>query len=86
MNVKFCYKYRDGANYKKYNEIVFANPLNRTLEEIECIILQKLIEGEWFVDKDWEIPDLHFKEYVWDTGIDHDWHELDCIQETNKGN
>ena len=26
MNIKFSYRYRDYANYKKYNEVVFSNP------------------------------------------------------------
>ncbi|HEY6434960.1 MAG TPA: hypothetical protein VIY47_00085 [Ignavibacteriaceae bacterium] len=84
MNIKFSYLYRDGANYKQFNEIVFSNPSNLTVREIEMAIKEKLIDGQWFVAKDWELPDLHFKEYAWDSEIDHDWHEFNCTEETTE--
>ncbi len=82
MNILFCYKYRDGANYKQYNEIVFYNPLKREVKEIELIIREKLIDGLWFVADYWVIPNQFFKEYMWDNEIDHTWHEFDGIEET----
>ncbi len=84
MNILFCYKYRDGANYKQYNEIAFSNPLKREVKEIELIIREKLIDGVWFVADDWNIPNQFFKEYMWDNKIDHNWHEFDEIKETEK--
>ena len=84
MNILFCYKYRDGANYKQYNEIVFSNPLKKEIKEIELIIRKKLIDGLWFVADDWGIPNQFFKEYMWDNEIDHNWHEFDEIKETEK--
>lgn len=38
MNIKLNYLYRDGANYKQYNQVIFANPNHRSLREIESII------------------------------------------------
>ena len=67
MNIKFSYLYRDGANYKQFNKIVFNNPTNLTLLEIEAAINAKLIDNQWFVAIDWGLPDLHFKEYTWDS-------------------
>lgn len=84
MNILFCYKYRDGANYKQYNEIVFSNPLKREVKEIELIISEKLIDGLWFVADDWNIPNQFFKDYMWDNEIDHLWHEFDEIKETEE--
>lgn len=84
MNILFCYKYRDGANYKQYNEIVFSNPLKREIKEIELFIKEKLIDGSWFVADDWNIPNQFFKEYMWDNKIDHNWHEFDEIKETDE--
>ncbi len=84
MNILFYYKYRDGANYKQHNEIVFSNPLKREIKEIELIILEKLIDGLWFVADDWSIPNQFFKEYNWDNKIDHNWHEFDGIKESDK--
>jgi hypothetical protein len=84
MNIKFSYVYRDAVNYKQHNEIVFANPTKVPIEEIQAIITSKLIEGGWFIAKDWKLPDMHFKEYNWDDEIDHEWHEFHAIEETNQ--
>jgi hypothetical protein len=82
MNIKFSYLYRDGANYKQFNEVVFSNPSDLTVKEIEETIKEKLIDSQWFVAKDWGLPNLHFKEYAWDSEIDHDWYEFESIKET----
>ena len=82
-NIKFVYLYRDGGNYKQHNEIIFSNPNQRPLAEVEKIIRKNLIDNSWFVAKDWNIPDMHFKNYNWDNKIDHDWHEFDRLEETN---
>ena len=50
-----------GANYEQYNEIVFANPLKREVEEIESIIVPYLIGGSWFIADNWAIPNRFFK-------------------------
>ena len=84
MNILFCYKYRDGSNYKQCNEIVFSNPLNREVKDIELIITEKLIDGLWFVADDWNIPNQFFKEYIWNNEVDHNWHEFDGIKETEE--
>ena len=82
MNMKFKYLYRDGSNYKQFNEVVFANLNNLTLKEIEEVIKENLIDSQWFVARDWGLTDLHFKEYAWDSEIDHSWHEFESIEET----
>lgn len=84
MNIKFSYLYRDGSNYKQYNQIVFSNPNQIALEEIRTIIRSKLIEECWFIAIDWNVPDMHFKEYSWDNDLDHEWHEFDCVEETTE--
>jgi len=82
MNIKFSYLYRDAGNYKNYGEVVFANPDNVSIEEIETVIKSKLIEGQWFVAKEWGVPDLHFEK--WDEELDHGWHEFENVTYTNK--
>src|SRR5437763_1814172 len=84
MNILFCYQYRDGANYKQYNEIIFSNPLNRKIGEIEICITQKPIDRTWFVADEWKIPNQFFKEYTLDNEIDHNWHEFDGVKETKE--
>jgi hypothetical protein len=82
MNIKFAYLYRDASNYKQYNEVVFANPNELPLEQIQRIITSNLIDGSWFIAKDWHLPDMHFKEYDWDDETDYDWHEFSGIEKT----
>ena len=82
MNIKFCYQYRDGANYKQYNELIFANPTNKSSQKIELIIRQYLIDEMWFVADDWNIANQFFKNYVFNNEIDHSWHEFDGVEET----
>ncbi len=84
MNIKLSYLYRDASNYKQYNQVVFANPMELPLQQIQAIITSKLIDGSWFIAKDWNLPDLHFKEYDWDDETDHHWHELESIEETTE--
>ncbi len=85
MNIKFCYIYRDGANYKNYNEIIFSNPNSQKTLEIEKFIQEKLIDGKWFYCKEWNVPDMHFREFGYDSEIDVDWHEFEAIEETTEG-
>ena len=82
MNIKFNYLYRDGANYKNYNEVVFDNAKNLSIQSIETVIKENLIEGQWFIASDWNLPDMHFKDYPWDSEIDHDWHGFDSLEQT----
>jgi hypothetical protein len=82
MNIKLSYLYRDASNYKKFHQIVFANPCKRSLAEIQTIMRSNLIDECWFIAKDWQLPDMHFKEYPGDTETDHEWHELESVEET----
>jgi hypothetical protein len=84
MNIKFCYLYRDGGNYKNFNEVVFSNPNSINLLEIEKLIREKLIDDKWFYSKEWNVPDVHFKEFGYDSEIDVDWHEFEAIEETSE--
>ena len=83
MNIKLTYLYRDAANYKQYNEVVFANPNELPIQKIKSAITKNLIEESWFIAKDWNLPGIHFKECDWDDETDHDWHEFSGIEETN---
>jgi len=82
MNIKLSYLYRDASNYKQFHEVVFTNSGNIPFKEIQSIIRSSLIDECWFVAKDWKLPDMHFKEYEWDEQRDHQWHELESIEET----
>jgi len=81
-NIQFNYLYRDSGNYKKYGFVIFTNPDNLELAEIEKLILTKLIDGEWFYANEWLLPEL-FSEFV-DFGIDPTWHEFESIENTSE--
>ena len=81
-NIKFSYRYRDGANYKNHSFITLNNPTNIALADLENIIHQKLIDGTWFYADKWNLPDLHFG--TWDDEIDHTWHEFEDIEFTDE--
>ncbi|MEB0263696.1 MULTISPECIES: hypothetical protein [unclassified Mucilaginibacter] len=81
-NIKFFYRYRDDANYKNHSFIIFNNPTNIALAEIEKHILSKLIDDTWFYADKWNVPDLHLG--TWDNEIDHTWHEFESVEFTNE--
>ena len=81
-NIKLSYRYRDGANFKNHSFIIFNNPTNITLADLENIIHQKLIDNTWFYADKWNLPDLHFG--TWDNEIDHTWHEFEDIEFTDE--
>lgn len=82
MNVKFSYRYRDYANYKKHNEIVFSNPSEKPIQEIEQFILDHLFDDKLFYSTEWKVPDLHFDD--WDPDIDHFVHEFVSLSKTSE--
>lgn len=84
MNVKFSYLYRDAGNYKNFGEVVFSNDKGLTIQEIQAVIFACLIEERWFVADRWSLPDLHFKEFDWDSELDHEWHEYEMLEETDQ--
>lgn len=82
MNIKFSYLYRDYSNYKKFSEVVFANPNGISIEEVNAIIKNHLIEDMWFNSTEWDVPDLHFDD--WNPEDDHALHEFESIEETEE--
>ena len=81
-NIKFSYLYRDAGNYKNYGEVIFANPDEMPIVELVRLIKLKLIDGQWFYAKEWEILDLHFDN--WDEDLDHGFHEFESLSLTNQ--
>ena len=77
MNIKFSYLYRDSGNYKRFGDVIFSNPNNLTILDMENLIKSKLIDGEWFYAQDWGLPNLHFED--WDEDLDHGFHESESL-------
>ena len=81
-NIKFNYLYRDAGNYKNDGSVIFANPDNIDLSELETLIRTKLDCGLWFYHHQWQLPDLHFG--TWDNELDHTWHEFESVEQTGE--
>ncbi len=82
MNIKFEYLYRDAANYKNWGDVIFNNVSGSDINALESKLRGVLIDGEFFVVKDFDVPDLRFPEHV--DELDHDWHAfhaLECTEE-----
>ena len=77
-NIKFNYLYRDGANYKKFNSLVFENSGSISLEDLEALIQSKLIYGEWFYADQWKLPEIFL--YTFDFKTDPTWHEFESVE------
>lgn len=81
MNVKLEYLYRDGANYKQYSEVIISNIHHLSIEYIKNEIYSLLIDSEYFIPQNWNLPKLHYYEY--DGEIDHELHEIFDIKLTS---
>ncbi|MDP1727259.1 MAG: hypothetical protein Q8M15_10790 [Bacteroidota bacterium] len=79
-NIKFNYLYRDAGNYKIFGSVIFENPDNISLSEIETNIKQCLIYREFFDPIKLNIPQLAFAEI--DEEVDHNWNEFQSIELT----
>ena len=80
-NIKFSYLYRDSTNYKKHGSVVFPNPGNYGLSEIEELIRSKLIDELWFYANEWQVPDLFLESFS--PYDDPTWHEFESVEFTN---
>jgi len=79
-NIKFVYLYRDGANYKSWDDIVFTNPEQLTLKEIE-----KRLDTAFLVDKLFIAHQVSVSEkFLFLDGkftkVDHCYHEYDHVE------
>lgn len=82
MNIKFEYLYRDAANYKNWGEVIFSNTRNIPIDQINKRISTHLIDHQYFVPSDFNMPDLHFGKH--DPSNDHSWHEFHACTDTEK--
>jgi hypothetical protein len=80
-NIKFNYLYRDAGNYKQFGCVIFANPNNLTVDLIKSEIYSKLIDGEFFIASELNIPSLFFENT---NDLDHIWHEFHSIENTSE--
>ncbi len=84
MNIKFNYLYRDAANYKTFGFVVFSNPDGIDLNQLEKLIQNKLLDGEFFEPKRFGIPHLRHLDFPFDLELDHDWNEFHSVEKTTE--
>ena len=80
MNVSFEYLYRDAGNFKNWGEVIFSNKSNYDTSYLEKQVRTALIDKEFFVANEAEVPNLQFQEFI--ESLDHGWHEFYSFQLT----
>jgi hypothetical protein len=76
-NIKFVYLYRDGANYKSWDDIVFTNPDQLAIEEIEDRLNAAFLVDRLFIAYQILIPEKFPYLDGKFTSFDHCYHEFD---------
>ena len=82
-NIKFVYLYRDGANYKSSGQVVFVNPTNLALSEIENRLVAAFLTDKLFIASQVSIPEQFLFSDGKFTKYDHCYHEFDCVETCN---
>jgi hypothetical protein len=81
-NVKMIYLYRDASNYKAWAEIIFRNPDNLNLNEIEERLTSRFDSHEFFVAAQVSIPEVFLFLHERFTEDDHFFHEFHVVEFT----
>jgi hypothetical protein len=79
-NIKFNYLYRDGSNYKSWGEVVFANPEDLAVDEINKRLVDVFLPDKLFVASRVWIPEKFLFLDGNFTTYDHCYHEFDCVE------
>lgn len=88
-NLRVEYLYRDGANYKRYSDVVIANPSGLSPDAVRAALRERFLEQQCWPDilhfrpetLGW--PALYFDDHD-PAGDDLDLHELDRILPTDE--
>ena len=78
-NIKFNYLYRDGSNYKSWGEVIFSNPENLPVIEVEVKLLNAFLPDKQFIASQISIPEKFLFADGKFTKYDHCYHEFDCV-------
>ena len=55
--IKFNYLYRDGSNYKSWGDVVFSNPEQLALNEIESKLVAAFLPDRLYIASQISIPE-----------------------------
>jgi hypothetical protein len=78
--IRFNYLYRDGANYKSWGDVIFENPEQISLDEIEARLISTLLPDKLFVASQISIPEKFLFLEGEFTEYDYCYHEFDCVE------
>jgi len=82
--IKFRYLYRDASNYKAWGDVVFGNPDDITLEEVETRLMKAFDVDGIFVAHQAHIPEIFLYADGSITEADHCFHEFDSVEFTEE--
>ena len=80
--IRFNYLYRDSGNYKKFGSKRFGNPEQLPIEEIERIILENLIDHEYFYPEQVGIKRFRTHSRLNDNSW-YEFHSIEILANTN---
>lgn len=78
--IQFNYLYRDAGNYKSWGEVLFSNPDDLTMEEIDSQMRSNFEEEILFIAHQINIPELFLFTEQGLNDDDHCFHEYDSIE------
>lgn len=79
-NIKFNYLYRDGANYKSWGEVIFTNPEELLVNEVEALLLGAFLPDKLFIASQISILEKFLYLNGEFTKDDHCYHEFDSVE------
>jgi len=82
LNVRFTYVYRDGANYKNWNTVIFSNPERVSLASMKARLENAFLVDGMFVADQIHIPEVFLYPDWRIDQEDHCLHEFGSIEET----
>ena len=83
MNVKFNYLYRDAGNYKSWGLVIFRNPEELSINEIEQRLRQSFFQHDLFIAGQIGIPEVFLYGAADATEDDISFHEFDSVELTD---
>jgi hypothetical protein len=82
VNTKLTYLYRDGSNYKQWDDVVLAGAVDPEM------IRRHLWEGNFFIPQAVGLPALQDRfaaqGYGFPNEDDHVWHEIESVEPTEQ--
>ena len=81
-NARFRYLYRDGANYKKWTEVVFFNSSAISVNEVTESLRNAFLTDGLFIAHQIRVPEVFLVQDYPLSQDDHCYHEFDSIEAT----